>query len=72
MIGLFSVPTAATTYFTRVKDERESFKLKCSLLPKKEADKLRAERKQEREERKEHREKLEIANAGRTRNFWGN
>lgn len=58
--------------FYSVKAEQEEFDLKCSLLPKEEADKLREERKQEIKEKIEHRKKLEIAEAGRARNFWGN
>ena len=70
MVGL--VYGSVVTVLAQIKAEQEAFVLKCSLLPQDEADKLIAERKQEMKERKEHREKLEIANAGRARNFWGN
>lgn len=54
-----------------VKAEQEAFDLKCSLLPEEEATKLKAERKKELEAKLDHHRKLEIANAGRARNFWG-
>jgi hypothetical protein len=56
----------------QAQEEKKQFDLKCSLLPREEADKLREERKQEIKEKLEHRRKLEIAEAGRARNFWGN
>lgn len=70
MMGLAYLPTASVFY--QIKDEQHAFKLKCSLLKKKEADELRANHRQYMKEMKEHREKLEIANAGRARNLWGN
>ena len=70
MLG--TVCIAFATSLAGIKAEQEAFDLKCSLLPKDETDKLRAERKQEMKEKMEHRRKLEIAEAGRGRNFWGN
>lgn len=52
--------------------ERVAFNRMCDGLPKEEADKLKAKRRAEREEEEEHKKALEIADAGRARNFWGN
>ena len=41
-------------------------------LPKEESDKIRAEDARVVNENLEHKRALEIANAGRPRNFWGN
>ena len=70
MLSTILSATISTLY--QVKAEQEAFDLRCSLLPREEADKLRAERKQEIKEKIEHRKRLEIAEAGRARNFWGN
>ncbi len=43
-----------------------------ATLPKDQQDKIRAEDKLKAEQELDHRKKLEIANAGRARNFWGN
>ena len=52
--------------------EEARFQQLCKELPKDVADKLRRERRAKREREAEHRKALEIAHAGRTRNFWGN
>jgi hypothetical protein len=70
---MFSViMISAAGAIAEVNAENEAFDLKCSFLPKGEADKLRDERNQEMKEKTEHRKRLEIAEAGRTKNFWGN
>ena len=53
-------------------NEHNAFIAYCATLPKEEADKLKAERQDRREKEDAHRKALEIADAGRTRNFWGN
>lgn len=42
-----------------------------TTLPKDQQDEIRAEDKRKAIEHLDHRKKLEIANAGRARNFWG-
>ncbi len=53
-------------------EKAKEFQKLLKSLPKEQADKLREERRIEREEQKIHDRKLEIANASRPRNFWGN
>ncbi len=53
-------------------DAEKKFRELCDSLPKEGADKLRQERRDKREKEIEHNKKLEIAEAGRARNFWGN
>lgn len=53
-------------------EENKQFELKCSLLPKDEADKLRAERKARFELESQRRHELAVAREGRSLNFWGN
>ena len=52
-------------------DEHNAFISLCKKLPKDEADKLRSSRRARFEERDNHRKALEIAEASRPRNFWG-
>jgi hypothetical protein len=52
--------------------EHETFKKMCDELPKERADALRAERNARMESGLKFRQALEIANASRARNFWGN
>ncbi len=54
-----------------IEDENSFIKL-CKSMPKREADKMRADRRDKRKEEEAHSKKLEIAEAGRARNFWGN
>ncbi len=55
--------------------ERKAFEAMCDSLPKKETDKLRAERKTEQKKRSEiyeqHQRDLAVAREGRSLNFWG-
>ena len=57
--------------FSILEEERQ-FRELCNSLPEKEAKALKEARKKRREEDIAHRRALEIANAGRARNFWGN
>ena len=52
--------------------EHNAFNLMCDALPKEWEDALRAERNARIESELKHRQALEIANASRARNFWGN
>ena len=56
---------------TTIIEEERSFRALCKALPKEEAMALRKERAKKRKEDGAHRKALEIANAGRARNFWG-
>lgn len=51
--------------------EHNDFIALCDSLPKEEADFLREERRKRIEKEDAHRKALEIANASRPRNFWG-
>ena len=51
--------------------EAEARKKWLDSMPKEEADKIRAEDVRIARENEIHRRALEIANAGRARNFWG-
>ena len=53
-------------------NEHNAFNKMCKSLPKKEADRLKSTRRKQREEEIAHAKALEIANASRARNFWGN
>ena len=68
MFGL--IETALTV--RNIVDEEERFIKMCKLLPADVAEKLKRERREQRKADEEHRKALEIANAGRARNFWGN
>lgn len=57
--------------FIAMINERNAFNRLCESLPKEEADKLRARRRKKAEEDEAHRKALELANASRPRNFWG-
>ncbi len=52
-------------------NEINAFNKVCSLLPREEAEKLKLERRDKAIKDELHRRKLEIAEAGRARNFWG-
>ena len=52
-------------------NKRIEFEDLCASLPPDEADALRSKKREEWRDEKEHQRKLEIARAGRTRNFWG-
>ena len=70
MIGFM---TSTVVYeVSRIMEEERAFEKLCNSLPKGEADRLKESRRKQREEDEKHRKALEIADAGRTRNFWGN
>ena len=52
--------------------ERKAFNSFLETLPKEEAEKLKRQREDRLLREDEHRKALEIANASRARNFWGN
>ena len=52
--------------------EHNAFNKMCNSLPKEQGDKLKAVRHAKHKEDIAHAKALEIANASRTRNFWGN
>ena len=60
----------------QAREEERRFEDLCGSLPKKKADELREERKLEKKEqakiREQHRRDLAVAEAGRSKNFWGN
>ncbi len=69
MIGLYvSVITGA---LVSALYEEKQFQEYLKTLPEEEARRIKGERKKKRESEEEHRKKLEIAEAGRPRNFWG-
>lgn len=51
--------------------ENQAFEDEMALLPKEKSDAIRAKRKEDYESAKAHALALEIAEAGRARNFWG-
>ena len=71
MFGLPSTGVIACFSAMRIIEEEKAFRKQCDLLHKKEANRLIKIREEMRNEEKEHRKALEIANAGRARNFWG-
>ena len=52
--------------------EHNAFNKMCNSLPKEQGDKFRAARNAKHKEDIAHAKALEIANASRARNFWGN
>jgi len=68
---MFGILGAVVCELQRAIAENEAFKKMCDELPKEQADALRAERKAKQEAELKHRQALEIANASRARNFWG-
>ena len=69
MFGIVSSIAIPTAY--AVLKERNDFYERANKLPKKERDRLIAARKKRLKEVETHRKALEIANASRARNFWG-
>jgi len=69
MIGLTVISACAVLQEI---EEEKAFRAMCGTLPEDEANKLIKRRAEKREKEAEHRRVLEIANAGRARNFWGN
>ncbi len=53
-------------------EEEKSFRNLLKSMPELEANKMRADRTAKRKEEEAHAKKIEIAEAGRARNFWGN
>jgi hypothetical protein len=51
--------------------EEKAFRDMCASLPEKEAKNLIKQRDKRRRHAIKHQEKLEIAKAGRSKNFWG-
>lgn len=68
---MFGMVEAALTLRNLV-DEEERFIKMCKSLPDDVAEKLKQERRDRLAEDEKHRKALEIADAGRARNFWGN
>ncbi len=66
MFGLMDIGIYAALSAERAIAERRAFDNMCKTLPEDEE-----ERRQEIDRRRKHREALEIANAGRAKNFWG-
>jgi hypothetical protein len=56
----------------RLQEEQESFKKMCAGLTKEQSDKLKKAALAIRKEHIAHAKALEIANASRAKNFWGN
>lgn len=52
--------------------EQKAFNELCNSLPKDEADMLRKKRRKRLRKVQKQRNRIEIAKAGRSRNFWGN
>ena len=55
-----------------VQAEKEAFEEHCKNLPEEEANKLKIARGLRIKSNREHQRALELANASRPRNFWGN
>lgn len=53
-------------------EEERQFNEMCKALPADVANKLKADRSARRKEEIAHNRALEVADAGRARNFWGN
>ena len=64
---LMTVASVLGSVLAEAERDREYLK----SLPEEEANRIHAERKKKWEAEEEHRKKLEIAEAGRARNFWG-
>jgi len=54
------------------KAELEAFERMCMRLPRSEADKLRRQRRMRLKRAEKQRNRIAVAKAGRSRNFWGN
>ena len=54
------------------KVEQDEFNALCERLPKDEADELRKRRRKQIKLDQKQRDRIEVAKAGRSRNFWGN
>jgi hypothetical protein len=53
-------------------EEHKAFNKMCDSLPKEDAERLKEARRARHRDELEHIRALEIANASRARNFWGN
>jgi len=56
----------------QAQEEAKEFEAHCKTLSPEDAEKLKQNRREEWEKEDAHRKKIEIAKAGRSRNFWGN
>jgi len=68
MLGLIG----AVSTMIAIQEDRKAFNAYLKTLSPEEAEKLKAEREDRLSREDEHRKALEIANASRPRNFWGN
>jgi len=69
---MLNITAGLITGMASILYEEESFKLSIANLPEDIRKELKAKRRTERKEWLEHQRKIEIAKAGRARNFWGN
>lgn len=64
-------PLSLISHVAHQIQEHNDFVALCNSLPPEQAEKLKAERKEKFRLQEEHRKALELANASRPRNFWG-
>ena len=69
---LLNIEALLFCQFLSVVEKEKRFRELCDSLSEDEAGFLRKERQQRRNDEVAHNRALEIANAGRARNFWGN